>query len=159
MPRAAATSLCGCSSTTARNGRDAQGGRQPSEGLRGFRANLGGDAGIGRGSRREIGEIPVGQPGFGTPRAEPIESGAGGDAPRPGLEGTRGLEAGVSAMDAPEGLDREVLGCRGIADDAQDPAVDGTLMLAEERFEGVEIALPEPIQNVARIDPASFFPF
>ena len=48
-------------------------------------------------------------------------------------------------MDAPEGLDREIFSGGGIADDAKDPAVNGTLMLAEKRFEGIEIAKPEPV--------------
>ena len=54
----------------------------------------------------------------------------------------------------------------GIADDAENPAVDGALMLAEERFEGIEIALPEPIeyasiarQSLAVPARASDFPF
>jgi hypothetical protein len=48
-------------------------------------------------------------------------------------------------MDAPECLDREIFSGGRITDNAEDPAVNGALMLAEERFEGIEIALPEPI--------------
>jgi hypothetical protein len=54
----------------------------------------------------------------------------------------------MSAMDAPESLDGKVLGGGGFSDDAENPAVDGTLVLAEKRFECIEIALPEPIQYV-----------
>ena len=102
----------------------------------------------GSGADREgkIGDVLICEAGLGAACAEPVESRAGGDAPRPGLEGARGLKACVSAMDAPEGLDHEVLGSGGIANDAQNPAVDGTLMLAEERFECIEIAEPEAIQ-------------
>jgi hypothetical protein len=56
----------------------------------------------------------------------------------------------MGAMDAPEGLDREVFSGSGIADDAQDPAVDGTLMLAEESFECIEIAKPKAVRYVLR---------
>ena len=90
-------------------------------------------------------EIGGGHAGLGAARAKPVESGAGGDAPRPRLESARRLKARMSAMDAPEGLDREVFSGSRIADDAQNPAVDRTLMLAEEKFECIEIALLEPI--------------
>jgi hypothetical protein len=53
-------------------------------------------------------------------------------------------------MDAPETFHGQVLGCRVVADDAQDPAVDSPLMLAKEQFEGADIALPELIQYIAR---------
>jgi hypothetical protein len=56
----------------------------------------------------------------------------------------------MSAMDAPEGLDHQVFGSGGVADDAQNPPVYRTLMLAEESFECIEIAKPEAVQYAVR---------
>jgi hypothetical protein len=132
------------------NCRNAQAIRQSRERLRGFAANVGGNAGIGRGIRRKIGKSLVSKLNFGPPRAEPVERCSRGNATGPGLESAFGLETRVSAMDTPERLDREIFsGCR-IADDAQDPAINGPLMRAEERFECVEVTLLKEIQHAAR---------
>ena len=141
------------------NGGDAQGGRKAREGLRGFEANLGGDAGIGcgrRGKNSGVGGIEL---ALGAAGAEPIERGARSDAAGPGLEGTRGIEAGASGMNSPESFDGEVFSGAGVADDAEDPAEDGPLMLAEESFECIEIALPELIQYVRGPVRHRCFPF
>ena len=55
----------------------------------------------------------------------------------------------AGAIDAREGLHGQLFGCGRIADDAQNPAVDRALMLAEERLKGVEIAIAEPLQHGA----------
>jgi len=68
-----------------------------------------------------------------------IERGVGGDAPRPRLESSRRIEAGVAAIDAPEGFDGEVFGSGGIADDADNPAIDVALMPAKQGLEGVKV--------------------
>jgi hypothetical protein len=59
-----------------------------------------------------------------------------------------GFEAGVRAIDAPEGFEGKVLGDRRIADDANDPAIDFVLMQTEKSLEGVEVTAAEPLQNV-----------
>jgi hypothetical protein len=56
----------------------------------------------------------------------------------------------MSAMDSPECFDGEIFGSRGITNDAENPPVDRRLMLAEEGFECVEIAVPELIQYGAQ---------
>ena len=77
-----------------------------------------------------------------------IERGVGGDASRPWSEASRGVETGVRAMDAPEGFDGEVFGGIRVADDANDPTVNLTLMPAKQRLEGVEVAVTELPQHV-----------
>jgi hypothetical protein len=64
---------------------------------------------------------------------EVIECSVGSDASRPCPEAARGIEAGVRAMDAPEGFDGEIVGGSRVADDAIDPAVNLTLMPTEQR--------------------------
>ena len=66
-----------------------------------------------------------------------------GDAASPTFESARRIEAGVSAMDAPERFDGQIFGRGGVAYDAQDPTVNGALMLAEHGLEGVDVALAE----------------
>src|ERR1700693_3385704 len=46
------------------------------------------------------------------------------DASRPRPEAAGGIEAGVRAMDTPEGFNGEVFGGRRIADDSNNPAVN-----------------------------------
>jgi hypothetical protein len=54
----------------------------------------------------------------------------------------------MSAVDLPEGLDGEVFGCRSIAHNAKNPAVNRGLLFAEYRFKSIRIALPKPVQYV-----------
>jgi hypothetical protein len=54
----------------------------------------------------------------------------------------------VAAIDAPEAFDGEVFGSGGIADDANDPAVDVALMPAKQGLEGVKVAVTKPPQYV-----------
>ena len=79
---------------------------------------------------------------------EMVEGRVGGDAARPGFETARGIEAGMSAMNAPEGFDCKIFGEGGIADDDHDPAVDLGLMPAEQGLEGVDVAACELLQDV-----------
>jgi hypothetical protein len=79
---------------------------------------------------------------------EVIERSVGSDPSRPCPKAARGIEAGVRAMDAPEGFDGEVFGGSRIANDANDPTVDLALMRAEQRLEGVEVAVTELPQHV-----------
>jgi hypothetical protein len=83
----------------------------------------------------------------------------GGDAPCPTLKSTRRLKACVGLVDAPESFHGQFLGRRRIAHDAQNPSVNLTLMLAEERLEGIQIALPKLIQDAARVIPHPLVPF
>ena len=77
-----------------------------------------------------------------------IECSVGGDASRPGFEAECRVEAGMHAVDAPEGFDGEVFSRAGVADDADDPAIDLTLVQPEQRLKGVEIAVRELPQHV-----------
>ena len=77
-----------------------------------------------------------------------IERSVSGDAPRPRSEAARGIEARVGAMDTPEGFHREVFGSGWIADNVNNPAVNLTLMRAEQRLESVEVAMTELPQHV-----------
>jgi hypothetical protein len=73
-----------------------------------------------------------------------------GDAPRPSLKAMRGLEAGVSPVNAPECFHCQVLRRCRISDNAQNPAVNRTLVQAEECLEGGHAASPKLIQDIAR---------
>jgi hypothetical protein len=79
-------------------------------------------------------------------RLEVIKRGVGGDASCPPFKASCGVEAGVRAIDAPEGFEGKVLGDPRIADDANDPAVDLVLMQTEKSLEGVEA----PRQNCCK---------
>jgi hypothetical protein len=126
------------------NGSNAEANGQPGEGLRGFHADLGTDAWIRREWRRAV----LRQFGFRAPRAQPVKSGACGDAPGPGLESASRIESCAGAIDPPKRFYRQIFGFGGIANDAEDPQVDGALMEPESCLERVRIALPEEIQNV-----------
>jgi hypothetical protein len=52
-------------------------------------------------------------------------------------------------MHAPECLHGHLLGCVGVADDAEDPAVNGSLVEAKERLEGVDTTFLELIKDAA----------
>src|SRR5208337_288698 len=82
-------------------------------------------------------------------RPQPIERHARRDTPRPGRERKLRLKTVVRAINAPEGLHREVFRGSSVTDHAQDPAVNRMLMLAEELLECVEIAIAEPLQHAA----------
>jgi hypothetical protein len=81
-----------------------------------------------------------------------IEGGIRRDPPGPGTERAPRIEPGASPVDAPERLDREVLGYAAIPDDAHDPAEHRPLELPEERLEGVEIAPREALEDVRGSD-------
>ena len=119
--------------------RDLQLRRKPAERTRNFPAKLLGDARVRQRRRRQIvGEISLRARGL-----EVIECSVGSDTSRPCPEAARGVEAGVRAMDAPEGFDREVFGGSRVADDANDPTLNLTLMPTEQRLKGVEVAVTE----------------
>ncbi len=56
----------------------------------------------------------------------------------------------MSAVDAPESFYRDVFGDRWIAHDAENPAVDIALMLAEQRLKRIDVALGKLLQHVGR---------
>jgi hypothetical protein len=49
-------------------------------------------------------------------------------------------------MNAPEGLDGEIFGRGGIANDAHDPTVNLSLVLPEQALEGIEVTCRELLQ-------------
>jgi hypothetical protein len=51
-------------------------------------------------------------------------------------------------VNSPEGLHRQVFGGARVADNAQNPSINGALMHAEEGFKSVQVALLEPAQDV-----------
>jgi hypothetical protein len=55
----------------------------------------------------------------------------------------------MGAENAPESLDGQVFGCRRIARDAENPAINGALMPMKESFEGSRIALLKLGQDAA----------
>jgi hypothetical protein len=57
----------------------------------------------------------------------------------------------MGPMHPPESLHCHVLGRSGIAHDAQNPTVDGALMQSEERFEGIQVALPKLVEDAASL--------
>ena len=77
-----------------------------------------------------------------------IERSVDGDAPRPRPESAFRVEPGARAIDASEGFDSEIFGRSWIADDVNNPIVDLALMLAEQRLEGIEVAVTELPQHV-----------
>ena len=58
------------------------------------------------------------------------------------------IEAGVGAVDTPEGLDGEVLGRGRVADQGDDPAVDLGLVLPEQDLEGLDVTQRELLEQV-----------
>jgi hypothetical protein len=128
------------------NCRDAKARRQASKCLRGLDADLGGDAGIDCGCSGKIGDLVSDQFSAGPAGTEPVECRVGSDAASPGPKGTRQVETSVGAMNAPKSFDRKILRGCGIANDFENPRIDGPLILAKEHFEGVEIALPKPVK-------------
>ena len=77
----------------------------------------------------------------------------GRDAPRPWFESTVRIEARVGLMHPPEGLNGHIFGCGRLTHNAQDPALNSTLMHAEQCLEGVDIAVPEPREDAVGIVP------
>jgi hypothetical protein len=82
----------------------------------------------------------------------------GGDAASPTLESAHRLETGMGPVYAPKGLHGQILGGRRVAHDAQKPAINGSLMKAEECLEGINAALLKLVQDVARLVPHPSFP-
>src|SRR5208337_1745559 len=71
-----------------------------------------------------------------------------GDAPQPRATISHGrVEAGVGPVHAPESFQGQILGHRGVADDAHEPAVNFALVLPEKRFKGIHIARRESLQQ------------
>jgi len=58
------------------------------------------------------------------------------------------IEAGVGAVDTPEGLDGEILGGGRIAHECDDPAADLGLVLPEQRLEGLDVTQRELLKQV-----------
>ena len=88
-----------------------------------------------------------GELGFGVGMPEMVESRVGGDAASPGLEIAIGMKAGTIFVDAPECFHGQILSDAGVANDANDPGVDGFLVLPKQRLEGFQVAGRETIQQ------------
>ena len=80
-----------------------------------------------------IGEILA----FAPMRAKPIECRVSGNGACPPFKSAGGMEPGMGSMDAPERLYGHVFGGCLIAHKLHDPAIDGALVQAKERFESV----------------------
>ena len=110
-------------------------GRQPAESQRDAMANFRGKRRVGFPRRRHGNEDLVRRGRLRPLRAHPVQRGVGCDTPGPWLETACRIEACVGAVNAKERFDGQILGDAWIADDAENPAVYGALMTAEERLE------------------------
>ena len=78
-----------------------------------------------------------------------VYGGMRGQPPQPRAEAARRIEPRTAAIGAPERIDEGVISRRGIAYDAQDPAVHVTLEVPEQRLERVALAVYEALQQIA----------
>ena len=76
-----------------------------------------------------------------------VQGGIGRNPPHPGAKTPRGIEPGAAAIRAPEGVNQGILRRRGIARDAENPPVDFSLELPEQRFESGLVALHESLEQ------------
>jgi len=71
-----------------------------------------------------------------------------GNPARPGAELAVGIEAGMGAVDAVEGVDSQVFRCGRVPNEAKDPMVDIRLVLPEERLKGFDVVKTELAEQV-----------
>ena len=86
-----------------------------------------------------------------SPTLQKIDGDIRGDSSGPGGEMPPRIETSVRPMNAPEGLDGEILGRGRIANDAHDPAVNLSLELPEQHLESLKVAGREFFQHFRRL--------